>query len=68
MNWLGNLQTLQPIAYAILVLSGVAVLGLALGSVKMRGISLGIAGVLFAGIVFGHFRFAIDPRVLAFCR
>ena len=68
MKWLVELHTWQPIAHAMLVLAGVAVLGLALGSVKVRGVSLGVAGVLFAGIVFGHFHLSIDPNVLAFAR
>jgi putative transport protein len=58
----------QPIAHAILVLSGVAVIGLAVGSVKFRGISLGSAGVLFAGIVFGHFGERIEHSVLDFVK
>lgn len=29
--------------------------GLALGQVKVRGVSLGVAGVLFAGLLLGHF-------------
>src|SRR6188472_621912 len=60
--------TSQPIAHAILVLSCVAVTGLALGSVKYRGIALGSAGVLFTGILFGHFGQQIDHGVLDFVK
>lgn len=66
--WLSQLHETQPIAHAILGLAGVAVLGLALGSLKFRNVSLGIAGVLFAGIAFGHFGFALDANVLHFVR
>lgn len=58
----------QPIAHAILVLSTVAVIGLAVGSVKFRGISLGSAGVLFAGILFGHFGERIEHSILDFVK
>src|SRR4051812_18395803 len=58
----------QPVAHAILMLSCVGVLGLALGSVKYRGISIGSAGVLFAGIVFGHFGERIDHSILDFAK
>src|SRR4051794_19887587 len=58
----------QPIAHAILVISAVAVVGMALGSVKFRGISLGSAGVLFAGILFGHFGQRIEHSILDFVK
>ncbi len=38
------------------------------GSLRIRGIGLGVAGVLFAGLVFGHFGLSIDPKVLDFTR
>ena len=58
----------QPVAHAILVLSSVAVIGLAVGSLKFRGISLGTAGVLFAGILFGHFGERIEHSILDFVK
>ncbi len=58
----------HSIANAVLVLSLVAALGLGLGSVQVGKISLGIAGVLFSGIIFGHFGFTIDPNILSFIR
>ena len=58
----------QPIAHAILVLSVVAVIGLALGSLKFRGIALGSAGVVFAGILVGHFGEKVDHRTLDFVK
>lgn len=58
----------QPVAWAVLVFSAVAVLGLSLASLKIRGIGLGIAGVLFAGIVAGHAGFRVEPEILDFVR
>ena len=58
----------QPIAHAILLLATVAVVGLALGSLTYRGIALGTAGVVFAGILFGHFGEKIDHATLDFVK
>lgn len=58
----------HPVAQAVLVLALVAVAGLALGSLHVRRVGLGIAGVLFAGIAFGHFGFRIDHTILEFVR
>ena len=43
----------------LLVLVVVAAIGYAVGQVKIRGTSLGIAAVLFVGLFFG----ALDPRL-----
>jgi putative transport protein len=68
MSWLFDLHKTQPIAHAIGVLAFVCVLGMALGSIKVRGIGLGTAGVLFAGILVGHFGEEIDHRTLDFVK
>jgi putative transport protein len=68
MSWLFELHKTQPIAHAIGVLSFVCVFGMALGSLKFRGIGLGTAGVLFAGILVGHFGEEIDHRALDFVK
>ena len=68
MGWLFELHKTQPIAHAIGVLAFVCVLGMALGSVKFRGIGLGTAGVLFAGILVGHFGEAVDHHTLDFVK
>ena len=60
MDWLSNLHQTNPVAQAIFALSLVCVLGMAGGSLKFRGIGLGASGVLFAGIVIGHFSRPID--------
>src|SRR5215213_8405952 len=68
MHWFTELAANQPIAHTVLVLAMIAVLGLALGQVKVRGIRLGVAGVLFAGILFGHFKVTLTPETLGFVR
>jgi hypothetical protein len=68
MGWLFELHKTQPLAHAVGVLTFVCVLGMALGSVKFRGIGLGTAGVLFAGILVGHFGEAVDHHTLDFVK
>src|SRR5678815_4401212 len=68
MNWLFELHKTQPIAHAVAMLACVCVLGMALGSLKFRGIGLGTAGVLFAGILVGHFGHAVDHHTLDFVK
>ena len=68
MSWLFELHKTQPIAHAVGVLSFVCVLGMAFGSMKFRGIGLGTSGVLFAGIIVGHFGEAVDHATLDFVK
>src|SRR5688572_23138197 len=68
MNWLLDLHQTQPIAHSIGVLALVCVLGLALGSIKISGIGLGTSGVLFAGILVGHFGQPVDHDTLTFVK
>ncbi|MBI4556011.1 MAG: putative transporter [Candidatus Hydrogenedentes bacterium] len=68
MPWLTELFHESSVAGPILILGLIAVVGLALGAVRVRGIRLGIAGVLFAGILFGHFHVRVTPDVLHFVR
>ena len=68
MSWLFELHKTQPIAHAVGVLAFVCVVGMALGSVKVKGIGLGTAGVLFAGILVGHFGEAVDHHTLDFVK
>ncbi|HEV7405514.1 MAG TPA: putative transporter [Chthoniobacteraceae bacterium] len=58
----------QPVANAVLVLSLVAASGLSLASLKVRGLGLGVAGVLFSGIAFAHFGYGIPHEILEFVR
>jgi AspT/YidE/YbjL antiporter-like protein len=67
-TWLVDLFRTGSAASSVLVLALTAALGLAIGSVRVRGVSFGIAGVLFSGLLFGHFGATIAPPVLEFAR
>ena len=65
MNWFTELFTQQTFTQAVMVLSLICATGLALGKVKVFGVSLGVTFVFFAGIVAGHFGIKVDPQMLA---
>lgn len=65
MNWLNELFTEQTFMQAVMILSIICAAGLALGKIKIKGISLGVTFVFFAGIIAGHFGIKIDPQMLA---
>ena len=52
----------------ILILSLVAGLGLFIGSIRIFGIGLEIAGVLFAGLFFGYLGARLQPELIDFLR
>jgi putative transport protein len=68
MNWLENYATANPVAYSILLISLVAVVGLGFASLKIRGVGVGVTGVLFAGLIFGHLGFHLEHHTLEFLR
>ncbi len=68
MNWLENLMFGSGIAHSVAILAIVIALGVALGKVKVFGISLGITWVLFVGIVFAHFGMVIESTSLNFIK
>jgi putative transport protein len=68
MHWISEMSTAQPVAWAVLVLMTVAVVGLAISSLKIRGVGIGITGILFAGILAGHLGLRIEKEILEFVR
>lgn len=69
MDWFVKLFTDEAaMATCLLVLALTIAGGLALGQVRFRGIRLGVAGVLFSGLLLGHFGLAIEHHALDFAR
>lgn len=64
MEWLTSLLTEHSVIQAVIVVSLVSAVGLALGKISMWGVSLGVTFVFFAGIMAGHFGLSIDPQML----
>ncbi|MDY0222061.1 MAG: putative transporter [Desulfobacterium sp.] len=68
MNWLNELIFGTGIAHSMFVFALVISIGIALGRIKILGISLGITWILFVGIAFGHFGLLIDQNILHFMK
>lgn len=68
MEWLIHLFTHDSVARTVVLLGLAGAAGTALGKIQVRGVSLGVAGVLFAGLLLGHLKFTIDAHVLEFVR
>ena len=64
MDWLSSLFSVHSSVQTVIIISLVVALGLALGRIKVMGVSLGIAFVFFAGILAGHAGLSIDARTL----
>lgn len=56
------------VAHSVMILSLVITLGLCLGKLRVRGVSLGLAWILFIGLLFGHFSLGLDEHLLHFLK
>lgn len=64
MEWLNSIFIEHSVIQAVVVLSLVSSIGLALGRISVMGVSLGVTFVFFGGILAGHFGLSIDPYML----
>ena len=64
MNWLKELITTPDFTQAVLVMSLICGAGLAMGKIKIFGVSLGATFVFFAGILAGHLGLVVNPDML----
>lgn len=68
MTWFLQLFSQDSVPHTVLMISLVISSGLVLGRVSLTGIQLGISGVFFSGLIFGHFQLSINKEVLLFLR
>ncbi|MDR2554994.1 MAG: putative transporter [Fibromonadaceae bacterium] len=68
MNWFHSLLLNDGIAHTILIFAFVIALGMSLGKIKIFGVSLGIACVLFVGLACGHFGLSVNETLLNFIK
>ncbi len=68
LEWLVDLFTEQTYVQAVLVLSLICAVGLLCNHIKIKGVTLGVTFVFFAGILAGHLGLLIDPQMLAFAQ
>jgi len=67
MDWLNSLISIQPAVQAVVVVSLICAIGMAMGKIRFFGISLGIAFVFFIGIFLGSVGVAINHDMLMYC-
>ena len=68
MEWITSLFFGSSIAHTVFTLAIAIAIGIALGKIKIAGISLGITWILFVGIALGSFGMQIDPTIVAFIK
>lgn len=69
MDWLQKLLTdPDSIAHIVMLYAFVIAAGVALGKIKIFGVSLGVTFVLFVGILMGHFGFTGNIHILHFIK
>lgn len=56
------------VAHSVMILALVITLGLSLGKLKVKGVSLGLAWILFIGLIFGHYSLNLDAHLLHFLK
>lgn len=67
MDWIRTLLfDTESIAHLLLLYSFVIAVGMLLGKLKFRGVSFGVAFVLFTGIVVAHFGFTGNIKTISF--
>lgn len=64
MNWLHELFFEHSFVQAIMVIALICAVGLACNKIKIKGVSLGVTFVFFAGILAGQFGMTIDQQML----
>ncbi|MDI1248855.1 MAG: putative transporter [Lacunisphaera sp.] len=68
MEWIIQLFTVESVARTVILLGLAGAAGTALGKIRIFGVSLGVAGVLFVGLLLGYLKLTIDSHVLEFVR
>ncbi len=64
MDWLNSVFVEHSALQAVIILSIICASGLALGKVKVLGVSLGVTFVFFVGIFAGHLGLSLDSKML----
>ena len=68
LDWIFEIAQTSPVAHTVALLALVCAVGMAVGSIKFKGIGLGGSGVLFAGILIAQFSDPVDAHSLAFVK
>lgn len=66
MDYLDSLFVAHSALQTIVIISLICAIGLAMGKIRVWGISLGVAFVFFVGIVAGHYGASVEADMLSF--
>ncbi|MBE2287311.1 MAG: putative transporter [Prosthecobacter sp.] len=68
MSFIQHLQESSPVAHDLLVFSIVVLAGIGLGNIRVAGVRMGVAGVLFTGLMASHFGLRPEAGVAHFLK
>lgn len=68
MDWIQSILFNHTPIQAVVIIATIIAVGLGLAKVRIKGVSLGVTWVFFAGILAGHIGLSIDPDMLAFAQ
>ncbi|MBR4936625.1 MAG: putative transporter [Bacteroidaceae bacterium] len=66
MNWLQETFLSHSAVQAVIIISLICAIGLSLGKIRFRGITLGVTFVLYIGILAGSLGLSLDPSMLGY--
>ena len=64
MEWISTTILEHSALQAVIIISLISAIGLALGRIRVLGVSLGVTFVFFMGILAGHLGISIDSQML----
>lgn len=68
MDWITEIFKAHSSIQAIIILALICAIGLAVGKIRIFGVSLGVAFVFFIGIIAGYTGFSMDPQMMTFAQ
>jgi len=68
MSFFQQLHGVSPVAHDLMILSVVILSGIGLGNLRIAGVRLGTAGVLFTGLIASHFGLSPEAEVSHFLK
>lgn len=68
MEWIQKMLVEHSAIQAVVIIALIIALGLGLAKIRIKGISLGVTWVFFAGIFAGHIGLSIDESMLQFAQ
>src|SRR5438105_498353 len=68
MTWLLSLFTEHTVSQAVIIYALVIAVGVAIGKIKIGGISFGVTGVLFIGLIFSYAGISVSADIEHFAK